>query len=167
MTSITDIFEDVTKSVSAKLGCNVNFLFGDWSYISSVLSKWSSSRDTANSKYPAICLLSPFSENRDLPGKKADASLEFIIVTDTLANYTNEQRRELSFKKKLNPIYEEFLNQIKKHKRLDPGYNPSVPHQYTENYRYGRIGVLDADGKDFKDRIDAIEIKDLKITIKK
>ena len=45
-------------------------------------------------------------------------------------------------------------------------YNDVVPHSYIENYRYGRVGVIGEDGKPFSDFIDAIEMKNVNLTIK-
>lgn len=167
MVVITDIFEDIVKRVSEKYGKHVNFQFGDWEYISGVLQTWSSSRDQAKKKYPVICLFSPFPEEKDEINGGSTAVIDFLIAKDTMPEYSNEKRRDVSFKQVLQPIYELFIQEIAKEKRFDPGFTPSIPHTYIENYRYGRIGVNGPDGTPFKDKIDAIDIKNLSIKIKK
>ena len=86
-------------------------------------------------------------------------------MVDTLKDYTNEEREKVSFEGALRPIYDAFIKSIDKSPDLVHEYNNSIPHCYEENYRYGRKGV-EANGKPFRDFIDVIEIKDLRITIK-
>lgn len=164
-TDLSIIFQDIVDRVSERLGTYVNFQFGDWPYISGVLQTLASSKSQAKKRYPVICLFLPSDQSRDVA--VSDLSLDFLIAVDTLASYTNEERRDKSFRACLIPIYELFIEEILKDKRLDKGYRPSVPHIYTENYRYGRIGVTGPEGKSFSDKIDAIDIKDLKVKLKK
>lgn len=164
MRSINKIFEDVVKRVAEKYGSNVSFLFGDWAYISSQLTEWGKSSSTCKFKFPIICLYSPFIEDRTAP--KRTVSLEFIIMVNTLKEYTNEDRERTSFEQILRPIYDLFVEEIKKDRSIDVEYKDNIPHLYTENYRYGRVGVIGEDGKPFSDFIDAIEIKQMNLKIK-
>lgn len=163
-TSVNRIFAEIVGRVSEKWGKNVSYLFGDWSYISNQLTVWGKSPNTSPLKFPIICLYSPFTEERD--AEDARVSLEFIIMVNTEKNYSNEDRESISFDKVLRPIYRLFMDEIRGDRRFASDYRGVVPHQYTENYRYGRVGVLGPDGKPFRDFIDAIEIKNLDLTIK-
>ncbi len=160
--SINKLFEEVVQSVSEQYGHNVSYLFGDWAYICGILTTWGMSGETAPYKYPTICLLSPFTEDRT--EEDTEVSLEFILMVDTLKGYTNEQREEESFEKVLRPIYRLFMETLRKNSSVR--YVKHIPHTYTENYRYGRLGVIGADGRPFSDFIDAIELKNVKLTIK-
>ena len=51
--------------------------------------------------------------------------------------------------------------------RFDVPYDGILSHTYTENYSFGKRGAIDADGKEIDEKIDAIEIKNLELTIKK
>lgn len=164
-TSVNRIFAEIVGRVSEKWGKNVSYLFGDWSYISNQLTVWGKSPNTSPLKFPIICLYSPFTEERD--AEDVRVSLEFIIMVNTEKNYSNEDRESISFDKVLRPIYRLFMDEIRGDRRFASDYRGIVPHQYTENYRYGRVGVLGPDGKPFRDFIDAIEIKNLDLTIKK
>lgn len=164
-TSVNRIFAEIVGRVSEKWGKNVSYLFGDWSYISNQLTVWGKSPKTSPLKFPIICLYSPFTEERD--AEDVRVSLEFIIMVNTEKNYSNEDRESISFDKVLRPIYRLFMDEIRGDRRFASDYRGIVPHQYTENYRYGRVGVLGPDGKPFRDFIDAIEIKNLDLTIKK
>ena len=163
--SINRIFADIVGRVSEKWGKNVSFLFGDWEYISNQLVVWGKSPKTSPLRFPLVCLLSPFTEDRT--GEDCHVSLEFYILVNTEKEYPNETREEVSFDKVLRPIYRLFIDEIRGDSRFASNYRGIVPHRYTENYRYGRVGVLGADGKPFRDFIDAIEINDLELTIKK
>lgn len=171
--NVSSIFGDIVKRVSDRYSeevdesKSVNFQFGDWQYISGILQEWSGSREMAKKKYPVICLFSPSDEYKSVVNGKTEIILDFLIATGTEASYSNDQRKEKSFKKVLLPIYHLFIEEIIKESRLDTGYRPDIPHTKTENYRYGRIGVNGPDGKPFSDKIDAIDIKNLKVTIKK
>lgn len=163
-TSVNRIFAEIVGRVSEKWGKNVSYLFGDWSYISNQLTVWGKSPNTSPLKFPIICLYSPFTEERD--AEDVRVSLEFILMVNTEKGYTNEDRESISFDKVLRPIYRLFMDEIRGDRRFVSDYRGVVPHQYTENYRYGRVGVLGPDGKPFRDFIDAIEIKNLDLTIK-
>lgn len=164
-TSVNRMFAEIVGRVSEKWGRNVSYLFGDWSYISNQLTVWGKSPKTSPLKFPIICLYSPFTEERD--AEEARVSLEFILMVNTEKDYTNEDRELISFDRVLRPIYRLFMDEIRGDRRFASDYRGVVPHQYTENYRYGRVGVLGPDGKPFRDFIDAIEIKNLELTIKK
>lgn len=163
--SVNRIFADIVKQVSERYGNHVSYLFGDWEYISNQLVCWSKSPKTSRLKFPIICLYSPYEEDRT--GEEAVVSLEFVLLVNTEKDYTNEEREQISFEKVLRPIYRLFIDAIRCDRRFVSDYRGIVPHRYTENYRYGRVGVLGADGKPFRDFIDAIEIKKLELTIKK
>ena len=164
-TSVNRMFAEIVGRVSEKWGRNVSYLFGDWNYISNQLTVWGKSPKTSPLKFPIICLYSPFTEERD--AEDVRVSLEFIIMVNTEKDYTNEDRELISFDKVLRPIYRLFMDEIRGDRRFVSDYRGVVPHQYTENYRYGRVGVLGPDGKPFRDFIDAIEIRNLDLTIKK
>lgn len=163
MKSVNDIFREIVAATAGEYGKNISYMFGDWDYIASELTKWSDSPAYSALKFPIICLYSPYEEDRS--GKDPSVSLEFLILVDTAQDYTNEEREEISFRRVLRPIYDIFIRKISESSDLKNDYNGIVPHRYVENYRYGRRGV-EANGRPFRDFIDAIEIKDLRITIK-
>jgi hypothetical protein len=163
MKSINNIFRDIVSSTSGIYGKNISYMFGDWDYIAGILTEWAESPKMSKLRFPIICLYSPYIEDRT--EKNPTATLELIIMVDTLKDYTNEEREKVSFEGSLRPIYDAFIKSINKSPDLVHEYNDIVPHLYTENYRYGRKGV-EYKGSPFKDFIDAIELKELKITIK-
>ena len=163
MKSVNDIFREIVANTAKIYGKNVSYMFGDWEYIAGQLTVWSESPEASKLKFPIICLYSPYTENRT--SRNPDVALKFLIMVDTRKEYLNEERERVSFAKILRPIYDDFIKSILASPDLVNDYNGIVPHSYTENYRYGRKGV-EADGKPFRDFIDAIEVKNLNIKIK-
>ena len=168
MKPLHDIVGDVVASAAEKVGCNVTYLWGDWSYIADTLTRWNASEYTAGLKYPCICLYSPYEERRTMQGgrEQSEATLELLIMVNTLKDYTNEERDAVSFENVLRPIYRAFISTLMDDPRIVRNYSGVPAHTYTENYRYGRLGVLMADNRPFADFLDVIEIKNLGLTFK-
>ena len=154
------------KRTSEVYGKPINFLFGDWTYMSNILTMWSKSPSLAAKKYPVVCLFAPFDEDKTNGRYSCTTRIDLLIATQTKSEYTNEQRIEKSFVPVLRPIYEAMIEQLKKHPLLDFDKDV-VAHTYSENMRYGSRGVMMSDGKPFNDYIDGIDIKSLFIKIKK
>lgn len=163
---IIDLMGEVCKRLAQRRGHTVNYVFGDSSYMREYLLRMGKFRGKEPVKYPLIGLYSPFNEYRDSNEYDCKADVNLIIAVNTLDSYTNNERLEISFKKILRPLYEGFIEELKSQKRFDFGYGP-VKHVYSENYSFGRRGAVDVDGESLNDKIDAIEIKNLELTIKK
>lgn len=168
MRPLHDIVGDVVARAAEKVGCNVTYLWGDWSYIADTLTRWNASEYTAGLKYPCICLYSPYEERRTMQGgrEQSEATLELLIMVNTLKDYTNEERDAVSFENVLRPIYRAFISSLMDDPRIVRNYSGVPAHTYTENYRYGRLGVLMADNRPFADFLDVIEIRNLSLTFK-
>ena len=164
MTSVNEVLREIVERVSERYGKHVEFQFGDWDYIANVLQVMSSSVATSALRYPIVCLRSPYTEVRE--GKEREVSIELLIAVNTLKEYSNEQREQTSFTEVLRPVYDCLMAEIGADKRIKSSYSGTPRHEYTENYRYGRIGVEGGDGNRFRDFIDAIEIKNLVLTLK-
>lgn len=162
---IVELFKDIVSKVSENLGYDINYMFGDSSYIREQMFQLGKSYKSV--KYPLIALYTPIEEYKSDPNYYCKASVGMIIAVSTSKNYSNEQRLEASFVTMLRPIYDVLMNQILLCEKLDFGYSNHVSHTYTENYVFGRRGALDSDGKELEEKIDAIEIKTLELKIKK
>lgn len=164
---IIDIISGVCESLSEKLGYRINYIYGDSSYIREELLILGKSRSTASGKFPMIGLYVPLDEERGREDYSCKATVNMIIATNTLEKYTNEQRRKVSFEGVLRPLYQKFMDELKSCGKFDFGYTGLASHTYSENYSFGRRGAIDVDGKEVNEKIDAIEIKDLELTVKK
>lgn len=167
MINIVEIFSEICDRVKLKTGLNVNYQFGDWAYMAKILTEMGNYEEIEAMKYPLIGLFSPFEEDKSNKDIYCSTRLNLIIATQTLPDYTNEQRLGVSFKPILHPVYEALIEAIKKDRRFDFGYNNEVVHKYTDNYRYGSKGVYGEGENPFRDMIDGIDIKDLEIIVKK
>lgn len=163
---IVELIGDVCKRVSKKVGYNVNYIFGDSTYIREALFIQGKTPKSASKKFPLIGLYTPITEQRDNRDYQCKTNISLIIAINTLKDYTNEQRIEVSFKQILRPLYNAFIDELKSDKRLDFGYDNHVDHYYSENYAFGRRGAFDSDGKEISEKIDAIEISNLELTVK-
>lgn len=164
---IIDTMKEICESLSEKRKSPVNYLYGDSSYIREQLLALGQSKSTAANKFPLIGLYVPFDEARDNEDYFCKAAVNMIIATNTLEKYTNEQRRKISFVGVLRPLYDDFIRELKECRKFDHGYSDIISHIYSENYSFGRRGAIDADGKEVGEKIDAIEIKNLELTVKK
>lgn len=163
--SLTELFRGIVGRVSERFGCDVLFQFGDWAYISEVLTTMGGSSASSGMRYPIVCLYSPYTEVRS--GGSRSVSVELLIAVNTLREYSNEQREATSFAEVLRPLYSLLMEEIGRERFIEKSYGGLPRHRYTENYRYGRTGVDGAGGKPFRDYIDAIEIGNLELKIKK
>lgn len=162
---IIDVFRDkVIPSLNEGRSVPVNFIWGDSAYIREYLFTLKKSSATAPYRFPLIGLYSPFDETVRDGG--VSASVNLILAVNTLPDYTNEQRLEVSFKGVLRPLYEDFMEAVKRTRMFDVPYSGSFNHTYTENFSFGKRGALDVDGKEVDEKIDAIEIKNLDLNLK-
>lgn len=162
---IIDVFrEKVIPKLNECRELPVNFTWGDSAYIREHLLTSKKASSTAPYRFPLIALYSPFDENvRD---GRTSASVNLILAVNTLPGYTNEQRMDESFKKVLRPLYKALMDSMKDTRLFDVPYSGTFEHSYTENFSFGKRGALDVDGKEIDEKIDAIEIKNLNLTIK-
>lgn len=144
----------------------VNFVWGDSAYIRDYMLTLKKASSTAPYRFPLIGLYSPFEEMKDSPRYRSRAGVNLIIAVNTLPSYTNEQRLDVSFKNVLRPLYRDFMKALKDCGLFDIPYDGVISHSYTENYSFGKRGALDVDGKEIDEKIDAIEIKNLDLTLK-
>ena len=163
---IIDVFRDyVIPALNEDREVKAHYVWGDSSYIRENLLALKKSSTTAPFRFPLIGLYAPVDEKVNGDGS-IDVSLNIILAVNTLPQYTNEQRLDISFKEVLRPLYEDFMTAITESRMFVIPYNGVLPHTFTENYSFGRRGALDVDGKEMDEKIDAIEIKNLELTIK-
>jgi hypothetical protein len=151
-----------TALTAASFGSTpVYYMYGHPKEIAIRLQELSNSPTEGNKKFPLIILFTDITIDRSLVGFYGSTQLRMLIANFTLAEYTSVQRTEINFKPILHPIKKELLNQIDRHSRFT--YEDELSYKETDMYYYGsQIN----DKNIFNDRIDAIEIRDLKLNIK-
>jgi hypothetical protein len=139
----------------------VYYMYGHPKEIANRLQELSNSPTEGNKKFPLVILFTDITIDRSLIGFYGSTSLRMLIANFTLAEYTSNQRTEINFKPILHPIKKELINQIDRHNRFT--YEDELTYKETDMYYYGsQIN----DKNIFNDRIDAIELRDIKLNIK-
>ena len=176
---IIEIFGEVVKEASQD--CTIinaageevtltglDYRFGNSDYIKEVLDEYSKSADTMPLQNPLVALFVPMKEER---GTSRDvqsyATANVIIACSTTKDWSNEERLQYSFQNILRPIYRSLLAAMRKHPRLATPYDGEISHTYSENYSYGRFGAYTESGDSVSEPIDAIDIRQLQITLLK
>lgn len=145
----------------------INYIFGNGQYVKERLDDLSKIKEGSKMKLPMIALFCPFVEQRNVAGYHSKAKVSILIAHATGTEWSNEQRLVYSFRNVLRPIYRNFIEALKEDRRLDFGYEGIVPHQYSENYSYGKYGAYASpDGEKVSQPIDAIDITNLELTVK-
>lgn len=186
---IVDIFADVVSKVGRGLTItvpdrlnpetfvnidnpDVSYVFGNARYFKDDLDDKSKAVVTSESKFPVVCLFSPIKEKRNQEDPESHqyyttARVSLLIACSSTKEWSNEQRKVYSFENVLRPIYRRLMEELEKDNRLDWGYGRKIPHEYSENYSYGRYGAYtDAAGNAVSEPIDAINIVNLQVKIK-
>ncbi len=186
---VVDIFEDVVSRLSEDLTItvpdsldpvtftevvnpNVSYVFGNARYFKDDLDDKSKAEVTSVTKFPVVCLFAPVKEKRNQEDpeshqKYTTARVSLLIACSSKKEWSNKQREVYSFENILRPIYRRLMAVLERDRRLDWGYGRKIPHEYSENYSYGRYGAYaDAAGNAVSEPIDAINIVNLQIKIK-
>ena len=142
----------------------ITYIFGDAQYIKDELDQYS--KGTGVEKLPLVALFTPVKERRDLPDVASEAKVSLLIACSSRKEWTNEEREEYSFENILRPIYDALLASLKGDSRLSIDYDGHIPHNYSENYSYGKYGAYTSTGDEVSEPIDAINISDLQISVK-
>lgn len=166
MILVQEILRDVVKRVSEKLHIDINFQCGDARYVVSQLQKMSETSGAEAYKYPLFVVYLPINEDKTSSDYYCTANVNILIATLSDSGYDYEQRLIFSFIQTLHPIYEAFIEELKREKKLDFGYSNFVEHQYTDNYQYGYYGTRIGNDETNFDTIDGIDINNLKIKVK-
>lgn len=178
---IIEIIGDVVKATS--IGCNImvthrdgtseaiecpeiNYIFGNAQYVKDRLDAMSKAVTTNDVKFPLIALFCPFKEQRNIPEYFSKATVQVLIACSSSKEWSNEERLVLSFQNILRPIYERLKAELLADGRIDFGYKDLIPHEYSENYSYGRYGAHTGTGDALSEPIDAINISNLELKIK-
>lgn len=170
---LPDILKDVVARVDNVLSSritdpfNVYFDYGLQNDVANNIYK--KTTQAVPGTFPLVWLVMNFSEVR---GKRidkfSDDSPSLIIAMPTKPEYTMQQRVDISFKPRLFPIYLEVLNQISVEATLSAPAPEMIEHTKIDLPYWGGGDTPATSTKNlFKNFIDAILIKDLKLSLEK
>lgn len=118
-------------------------------------------RVNPDQKYPLIVLFEDFRLVNRVPGLIGIADLRLMILHTSKKDITRAQREERVFLPILNPIYNEFLKQL----RVSGFFMQYGPfrHNRIDRPHWGDPGVYGNKGYLFDDVLDGIELSDLQL----
>lgn len=158
---IVDIFDEVCDSIRAVYdvsgGKKPYYLFGHPLEIMKILSEKSANSTLKFEKYPLIVLFQDFTESITLEGR--DVPLNIAIITETRADYYAVDRYDHTFKDTLYPLWDLLISHMKRSAYIDNKMD--FIYDKTDRPYWGKNNA-----NLFNDFIDAIEITNLKLTIK-
>lgn len=139
----------------------IHYVFGNAKYFKDNLDEM-----PEDLKFPCICLFGPFLEKRNSPDYHTQAKVRLLIATSSSKSWSNEERRVNSFENILRPVYRSLLEALEEDDRFDFGYDGHIPHDYSENYTYGKYGAFTETGEEVSEPIDAIILSNLELKVK-
>ena len=173
MTAIVDYISEMVQKTSDKIsdviGAELFYSYGHILEINNSFSSCSNTEDFRKQKYPVILLLQDFAEKMGIDQTiETQVKLQILIIAESDKNYSAADRYAKVFKPVLYPIYETFIKILNKDGRLVTPYS-GVPHEKIDRPLLADAFVETTKGKAkfFNDFLDAIEIRNLQITILK
>ena len=142
----------------------VHYLYGHHNEIKRRLIEKSNSNATKYTRYPLIALFQDFTEKHDGSGV-VTANLQLIIGYHSTATKYMEDRYVHIFKPILYPIYEALLTNIANDVRIGGMSKNNIEHEKIDRPHWGDPATYGNTGYIFSDVLDAIEVRNLKITI--
>lgn len=134
----------------------VTYLNGHPVEIIQTLTQRDKSEKLIYQRYPLIAMF------QDMPEREKngiwEANLQFIIANTTKPEYKEPERKAENFLPILYPIYNEFFEQLKRHKNV-MGFYVNPGNVYDRAYWGTSKSLLGNDTKVFNDYLDAIEIQ--------
>ena len=177
---IVEMFADVVTALNTSLLSEIqavdesitgiHYMYGHPIEVMTILAEMSNGKTDKFNKFPAVILFQDFNEEFGDQNVHCKASgLNLIIATATQQELVSAQRYTNNFKPILYPIYFELIKQIAKYPGFDVKFRDAQQLQHTKTDRvyWGKNGLYGNSGNVFMDFIDAIEITNLSINIKK
>lgn len=156
--------EEVQTIVSKITIAPLYYMFGHPKEVVARLQELTQGTTTKDKKYPLIALFADIPVDKKIIGFYGSAKMTIIIATLTDPKLTAEQRIEKTFKPILQPIKEQLVNLIYRHKQFS--FPDELNYTEIEHYYWGKAGLYGNDGNIFNDYIDAIELNNIEVLIK-
>ena len=165
--NIPALFKDLAYEMGQELKVNLNFIYGHGVEIVGRLQMMQKSSE-AYRRFPVMALLMDFPETvGQASGYHAEIQVTVILATLSNQHYTTEERYEKVIIPKLYPLYDSLMNQLQRSKGFDCTNPDLVKHTKIDRPFYGREGLYANTANIFNDVVDAIELKNLTLKVKK
>jgi hypothetical protein len=147
---------------------DIPFMYGHPSEIITRLQQMSSHPTAKYEKFPAIILFTDLPEEKGKSGLYASkVNLHMVIASVTSAEFTSDQRLVQSFEPCLSPLYDSLMGELAAHKDIVEDDAANIVHTEWKRFFWGKTGLYSNTGNVFQDFIDAIEITNIQLTIRK
>lgn len=169
---IVDIIESVVNAVRAGYtppsGYDTDapfYMYGHPIEIIETLSQKDKHATLKYKRYPIIALFQDFEEEKGQNQSiNADVRLNIVIAVSTKREYKSSERYTNTFKTVLYPLYNLFLEKI-----AASGYFQTsegiISHTKIDRVFWGKTGLYGNESNIFNDYLDAIELRDLELSI--
>lgn len=165
---IPDLISEVVDNTAAALGSPVYYDFGHYAVVENNLVEKDGAPTLKDKKYPLIWLVMDFEEQIGGSTNYADVALHFIIAMGTSDTYSMQDRRDISFLPVLYPIYGELLNQFGRSAAFGMPSIIKIQHTKIDRPYWGiQSGSGNGLKNMFSDYIDAIELRNVKLSVKR
>lgn len=173
-------FETIVKAVSDNITLQlkqsnpyitgVHYMYGHMLEIVNQVQLLSGGNQSAFDKYPLVAFLLDSKVTRRDKTQYGQQNCHIVIINqcyDAQGNETAKQRDINNFEPILTPIYMELIKQVSLRGDLFLGMNgeSSVSHDVTNRYYWGKSELFANTKNIFMDRVDAIEIENMQLTI--
>lgn len=166
--NLPDALQNVVNLVSTELGYTVFFRYGTYEELVENLRVLNYNDDVTsldeNRNYPLIWLPLDIEEQHGNDYSYL-ATIKLILATQTLPDYTTEERFTNSFKAVLQPIYECLLDKLVTCGYFEQSSPELIEHNKYDRVHWGKTQLIDTNGNGL-DFVDAIEITELKLNVK-
>ena len=159
----------VKAAIKAQLNDNVNEITYMHGHPIEIIQTLGDRDQTTNElkykKYPLVALFQDLAETQQA-GNTVEATLQIIIATSTKPELKAEQRYITTFTPILYPLYDLFISELNKHKKVISFYR--ADHQKYDRVFWGTVSNImeGTQVRMFNDYLDAIELQNLKITFR-
>jgi hypothetical protein len=164
------LFQEIVSNVDAALfsrPIDPFHVYFDYGIYTHVTEKIVAADQTT---YPIVWLMMNFDEEIGrLPDSHYEApALQLVIAMPTEKNWTMQERESNTFNPRLFPIYEELIKQISRTSRFGMPSIQKLAHRRTIRPYWGG-GDANGPGAEnlFKNYVDAIHIRNLRLTVKR
>ena len=144
----------------------IKFKYDSYKNVQKRLVEESKGTTEKKNKYPLLILQVPYKEERDrASGIIFETNANFALIVDCRKTWTTAQRHEYSFKQKLHPLYDLFIEKLKLSDLFRYDENICIPHGKEDIYHWS------SDEAKTQNKlaavVDAIEITNLNLILNK